>query len=132
MSLIELLIIASGLMSTTYGYGEKNCGDIGRAVACDSLAITASGLAFNPRIPQVAIAAPTSMRLRDRAIWLRVADQPCRRVLLVDKMNPRYIGIRGFDLNPAAQALLTGKPATRHWSGKVFVCSVPYELVINN
>lgn len=129
MSLIELLIIASGLLSSTYGHGERFCGDIGFPVPCELGAITASGVAFNPGLAQAAIAAPTRMVMRDSFIYLRVDSGPCRKIHLVDKMNPRWIGKRGFDLTPAAVKLLTGKPATRHWSGRVFVCSVPYELV---
>jgi len=130
-TLLELLITASGLISTTYGHGEKFCGDIGKAVACELGAITASGVRFDPQLPQAAIAAPIRMVMRDSFVWLRVAGGPCSKIHLVDKMNPRYIGKRGFDLSPAAVELLTGKPATRHWSGVVHVCSVPYELVVN-
>ena len=129
-TLLELLITASGLVSTTYGYGEMNCGDVGNAIACDSAAYTASGVRFEPRRPQIAIAAPANLRIRPTTVYLRLDAGPCHPVDLVDKMNPRYIGVRGFDLNPAAQALLTGKPATRHWSAVVHVCSVPYELVV--
>lgn len=128
-TLLELLITASGLVSTTYGFGEHNCGDIGRPVPCVSGAITASGVPFAVSVPQVAVAAPTKMRMGASVVWLRVGSGKCYPVALVDKLNPRYIGVRGFDLNPAAQALLTGKPATRHWSGVVHVCSVPYSLV---
>lgn len=131
-TLLELLVIASGLTSTTYGFGEHNCGDIGRPRICATGAITASGVPFVISVPQAAIAAPTKMRLGASVVWLRLGDDqhgPCHPVALVDKMNPRYIGVRGFDLNPAAQSLLTGKPATRHWSGRVHVCSVPYSLV---
>lgn len=128
-TLFELLVIASGLISTTYGYGEVMCGDIHSPRPCAAGAITASGVAFDPRLPQVALAAPTHLRLPASHIWLRVPGGECRRIALVDKMNPRYIGVRGFDLTPRAVELLTGKPATRHWSGRVYVCSVPYSLV---
>lgn len=129
MSIFDLLIIASGLTATTYGYGEKNCGDIGFPVACDSMATTASGVRFVPTEAQVAIAAPTNLRIQATSIYLRVAGGPCKLVQLVDKMNPRYIGVRGFDLSPGAVELLTGQPASPRWSGVVHVCSIPYALV---
>lgn len=129
MSLLELLITASGLMSTTYGFAEYKCGDIGFPVRCSYGAITASGEVFDPKEPQVAIAAPTPFRLKATNIWLKTEDGPCKKVRLVDKMNPRYIGVRGFDLSPAAVELLTGKPAHPRWSATVHVCAVPYELV---
>jgi hypothetical protein len=122
-SLVEYyLMIASLVPSTTYGYGEKMCGDIGKPVACSVGAVTASGVPFNPAVPMVALAMPTNRRLVARHVWLRVEGGECKRVRLTDKMNPRYIGKRGFDLTPAAVTLLTGKPATKHWSGRVEVC----------
>lgn len=130
-TLLELLVIASGLHSTVYGVGgEKNCGDIGNPVACAFGAVTASGDTFDPAVSSVAIAAPTRLRIRSTDVWLRVDNGPCHRIRLNDKMNARWVGKRGFDLSAAAVKLLTGKSATRHWSGKVYVCSVPYELVV--
>lgn len=123
MELAQLLLLASLLPSTTYGYGEVMCGDIGSPRACDSSAVTASGVGFDPTRAMVAIAAPAGLRLKARVIGLRVPGGKCRKVLLADKMNPRYIGVRGFDLTPAAVALLTGKPASPVWSGRVEVCS---------
>lgn len=119
-----LIIIASGLLSTTYGHGEINCGDIGSPVPCEVGAVTASGVPFDPSLPQAAVAAPSDLRLRARSIKLRVDGGPCRKIQLVDKMNPRYIGKRGFDLTPEAVRLLTGKPATAAWSGIVHVCGL--------
>ena len=122
-SLIEYyLMIASLVPSTTYGHGELMCGDVGKPVACAVGAVTASGVPFNPAVPMVAIAMPANRRLVARHVWLRVEGGECRRVRLTDKMNARYIGVRGFDLTPAAVRLLTGKPATKHWSGRVEVC----------
>ena len=131
-SLHHYVSVADGLRSTVYGTsGEMFCGDIGKPVPCASGATTASGLPFEPKLPSMAVAAPTRLRLAAVYIWVRVESGPCHRVLLSDKMNPRYIGVRGFDLSPAAVRLLTGKPATKHWSGRVFVCSVPYELALH-
>lgn len=131
-TLLELLITASGLVSTTYGvHGELFCGDVGKPRPCSYGAITASGDIFDPQLATAAVAAPTRTRIRPTVVYLRVDSGPCHRILVNDKMNPKWIGERGFDLTPAAVQLLTGKPATRHWSGVVHVCSVPYELVVN-
>lgn len=124
MSLNVLLLIASSVVSTTYGHGELMCGDSGRPVPCDIGAITASGVPFRPDVAMVALAAPEGMVLTARYIGLKVAGKKCKRVLLADKMNERYIGIRGFDLTPAAVELLTEKPATKHWSGQVKICQL--------
>lgn len=125
MKLLELLLAtASGLPASTYGFGEKMCGDVGAPRSCAVGATTASGEAFDPRIPTAAIAAPSRMQLQARWVWLRIADGPykCVRVRLNDKMNPRWIGRRGFDLTPAAVLKLGGEP-TPKWSGRVVVCS---------
>lgn len=118
------LAIASGLVSTVYGGGEMFCGDVGKPVACAHGAITASGEVFDPTIPMVAIAAPYGVRLRARMVSLKVPGGECRPVLLADKMNPRWIGVRGFDLTPAAVELLTGGAQGLKWSGRVQVCDM--------
>lgn len=122
MNLVELLLIANGLVSTTYGYGERMCGDIGTPAECKRGALTASGIPLEPSAPMAAIFAPTKMRLKAQWIQLRVPDRECKWVLLADKGNPRFIGERGFDLTPAAVELLTGESAHPNWSGKVEVC----------
>jgi hypothetical protein len=124
MTLLQAIALASGLQATTYGHAELACGDIHAPVPCTHGAVTASGELFDPGLATVAIALPTRTRLRAADIWLRVGDGRCHRVRLNDKMNPRWIGVRGFDLTPRAVELLTGKPATRHWSGVVHVCRV--------
>jgi hypothetical protein len=116
---------SSGSISSVYGFGEMFCGDIGHAVACDSRATTASGLPFDPTYPMAAIAAPTNMALKAQVIGLQVAGGKCQAILLADKMHPKWIGVRGFDLTPAAVTLLTGKPATKYWKDRVFVCQLP-------
>lgn len=118
------LAIASGLISTTYGGGEMFCGDVGKPVACAHGAVTASGVIFDPAIPMAAIAAPSGVRLRSRIISLKVPGGECRPVLLADKMNPRWVGVRGFDLTPAAVELLTGGVQGLKWSGRVQVCDM--------
>lgn len=119
------LALASGLISTVYGGGEMFCGDIGKAVPCAYGAVTASGEVFDPTVPMAAIAAPSGVRLRSRMISLKIPGGECQPVLLADKMNPRWIGSRGFDLTPAAVALLTGGDKGLRWSGRVQVCDIP-------
>lgn len=123
-AIILYIMIASGLHSTTYGYSELMCGDIGKPVKCSVGAITASGEVFDPQIPSAAIFSPTRLRMWKRAsvMPLRILpDGKCMFIRINDKGNPRYIGKRGFDLTPASVKLLGGKVADT-WSGKVEVC----------
>ena len=128
------LLIANGLLATTYGWGEKNCGDIGKAVSCSKGAVTASGDLFDPEVANAAMALPTNIRMvKGLRLPLRImhADGSygtCHWMPVNDKMNPRYIGVRGWDLSPAAVNLLTGGKAHRKWSGKVQICE--NELII--
>jgi hypothetical protein len=122
MEIIKYLLLASFLRSTTYGYGELKCGDVGKARTCDKGAVTASGVEFNPDVASVAVSAPFKLRLKSQWIRLRVAGGKCHKLKLLDKMHPRYIGERGFDLTPAAVRLLTGKAAAPNWSGRVELC----------
>ena len=119
--LTAYLFLASLVPSTTYGYGELMCGDPGKAVSCGKGAWTASGMAFDPGIPQVALAVPSPLRIDAQRVWLRVPGGACKRVWLADKMAARWVGVRGFDLNPAALRLLTGREGP-NWSGQVEVC----------
>jgi len=97
------------------------CGDIGHPRKCVRGAITASGEEFNPNIASAAVAIPLNMRLRAMDVMMRIGKGPCVKVRLNDKMNPRWIGVRGFDLSPKALELLTGK-RNRNWKGKVELC----------
>lgn len=112
--------------ATTYGWGEHNCGDVGKPRPCTEDAATASGEAFQPHsVPSAALPAPKHKRLRPSIIWLRlkdVPDAPCVEVRLNDKANPRWIGQRGLDLSPAAVRQLTQRMPTPHWSGEVELC----------
>lgn len=126
MSTILLYImVASGLRATTYGWGtgDKHCGDIGKPVECRKGLFTASGEVFDPMLPQMAVAAPTGLRMRPVVLPVRLIKGKCKYLRVVDKMNPRYIGKRGFDLTPASVRLLGGI-STRYWSGKVKVCNM--------
>ena len=120
--------LASGLLATVYGFGEPNCGDVGAPRPCELGAITASGEVFDPLRPMAATAAPLSSRVHSRYVGMRVADGLCHPIRIADKSNPRFIGVRGFDLSPKAVELLTGKPATPWWSGRVYLCKLPGEL----
>lgn len=123
-SITELLVgIASGLLATTYGHGEMMCGPIGKPQACAEGAFTSSGEPFVPSRPTVAVAAPRGTYVRAQSIRLKLAGPfPCRRLVLNDKMNPRWIGRRGFDLSPGAVRLLTSRRATPHFAHPVEVC----------
>lgn len=116
-----LLLAFSVGHSTTYGYGEKNCGDIGTPRRCSLGAITASGEPFDPELPTAAIFAPTNLRGRVVDVWLQIGDGPCVKIRVNDKGNPRYIGKRAFDLSPEALKQLLGK-SSRYWSGRVKQC----------
>lgn len=132
MSLTKYIELAFTLLATTYGYGEKMCGDVGHAVRCRSGIPTASGIPFDTSRPQLAVAAPAILRMERREAWIRL-DQPgapCVHVEIVDKMAERWIGLRGFDLNPAALRLLMPDGAGPEWSGRVRRCIPPYPLLI--
>lgn len=118
-----LLSTASGLLATTYGFGEYTCNDVKNPQPCAYGAVTSSGEVFDPQKASAAIAAPFSMRLKPTWIRLKlVGPYPCRTVRLNDKMNKRWIGTRGFDLSPAAVKLLTSRKPMVYWSGAVEVC----------
>lgn len=130
ISVLFYILVASGLHSTTYGHGELMCGNIGKPVRCSVGAITASGEVFDPQIPTAAIFSPTSLRMWKRASVMPVRilpDGKCMFIRINDKMNPRYIGKRGFDLTPASVKLLGGKVSDK-WSGKVEVCGKVLQL----
>lgn len=112
--------------ATTYGWGEHNCGDVGKPRPCTERATTASGEAFQPHaVPSAAVPAPKHKRIRPSTVWLRlkgVPNAPCVEVRLNDKANPRWIGQRGLDLSPAAVRELTQRMPTPTWSGEVEIC----------
>jgi len=125
MLLDIFIVLASGLEATTYGFGEYFCGDYGSPRPCSYGAVTSSGVVFDPDVPQAAVAAPRWLKFRPRVVFLRVdGSSRCHPIRVVDKMNSRWIGKRGFDLTPAAVRLLTGKTPTKYWSGRVHVCGV--------
>lgn len=108
-------------LSSTYGYGERMCGDIGTPRPCSEGAITASGEPFDPQEVSGAVFAPKRLRMAVYYVRMRIGDGPCILVKINDKGNPRYIGRRGFDLTPGALTALTGS-ANPRWSGRVSLC----------
>lgn len=138
--LSDFVSLASGLIATVYGFGERYCGHPSNPSPCSLGAVTASGEIFDPSLPTLAVPMPENTRLRSPVyIKIRTAESPCVRVKVNDKKHPRYIGTQGFDLSPAAVALLGVKP-TRYWSDKVYLCEdadaifkmVTFDSVIRN
>lgn len=119
---LTLLFSYSGMMGSVYGFGEKMCGDVGKAVACDKNATTATGDAFDPDKATVAIALPSFMLVRRTTIQIRIDDGPCKFVQINDKKPFKWKNSTPWDLTPATVELLTGKPAKKHWSGIVHIC----------
>lgn len=122
ITIVNYLIIAIQLPSTTYGFGEKMCGDPGRTRACEAGAMTASGEIFNPSIASAAIPMPYKVKMKSFYIKIRNYLGNCVKIKVNDKKNERYIGNSGLDLSPAAQQIVTGKIPSKTWSGKVEVC----------
>lgn len=121
-SILFYIVLATSLRATVFGFGEKNCGDPGKAVPCDSYATTASGERFAPfEKPTAAVPLPVIMPLKAVEIWLSGASGECVKIRINDKANARWIGKRGLDLSPKAVALLGGAPS-KHWGGSVKLC----------
>lgn len=103
MSVLKFIELAFTVgLSSTFGYGEYNCGNIGHPKPCIKGQPTASGIPLDPDAPQAAVAAPTNLRMYPVTVYMRVSGGPCVAIEIVDKMNPRYIGRRGFDLTKGA------------------------------
>lgn len=118
------LFITLALMNTAtvYGFGEKNCGEPGKAVSCRTGAITASGQMFDPTEISAAVPAPKNNRIRLTHIWVKAYNNACIKLKINDKKNWRYIGKSGLDLTPAAVMAITGKLPSKSWSGKLEMC----------
>ena len=123
--LIQMIITASMYPATTYGFSELMCGDVGKPRRCEYGAITASGEIFDPETPSAAIPAPFFLPMRAVTIGMRLrgGNGKCVGIRVNDKANPRYIGVRGFDLSPAAVTALGGNSGTT-WGGRVELCEV--------
>lgn len=90
-------------LSSTYGWGEHMCSDYDtKPQPCSKGAITASGEIFDPELPTAAVAAPRNLRMRPVVVYMSANGGPCTRIRINDKLNERYIGIRGFDLSRGA------------------------------
>lgn len=120
--MIQYIAIASGLVSTVFGFGEHRCGNPGHAIACVDGIPTASGVLLSSKIAQAAVPMPKNTRTVPKWTFLKIAGGPCVPVRIVDKKHWRYIRKGGFDLNRKSVELLTGKVAIKSWSGRVFVC----------
>jgi hypothetical protein len=118
------IIMAFTQVATVYGFGEFNCGEPGKAIPCINGAITASGAIFNPNELTVAIPAPKNVRIREQFIWVKNYRGFCTKLKINDKKHWKFIGKGGFDLTPAAVKAITGKSATKYWSGKLEMCKL--------
>jgi len=88
------------------------CGDPGKVVECNAGATTASGETFQPALYTAAVPLPTNRRMRPITICVRNPDTGHEVVLRVnDKSHPRWQGVRGLDLTPAAMGALLGRQA---------------------
>jgi hypothetical protein len=129
ITLTTYLQLASGLLATTYGWGEAMCGDPGNPRQCVSGQPTASGLPLRPQAAQAAVAVPGYIRIPPEGIYIgiRLAGRPheCHMIHLVDKMSERWIGQRGWDLTPGAVRRITGMDPVRGWSAPVELCTLP-------
>lgn len=117
------ILLAVLNLSTTYGHGEWNCGDIGEPRPCAAGAVTASGEAFLPSAPSMAVPAPTELRWRTEVVGIEAADGQCQEVRVNDKANPRYIGNRGFDVTPGVLRVIDAEHG-RRWRGRIRLCEL--------
>lgn len=118
---LSFTLLALNFVSTTYGYGELMCGDIGKAQPCNSASITASGEQFDPQKLTAAVPMPSNRIMRPFNIYLMTYKGKCVKVRVNDKKHPRFIGSGGLDLSPATVKAITGKYNST-WSGKVKTC----------
>lgn len=125
-----MIAAASGLGATTYGYNEKMCGDVGRAVNCDSNALTASGIPLGSPLPIVALSIPENRILRKQWFKARVITYvkgkpvrglKCVWLLLADKKNVRFTRSKPWDLSKNALIRLGVKPS-QLWGGALELC----------
>lgn len=121
-NMLTFIMLASGLVATTYGWKERFCGSPMIPVPCALGAVTASGEIFDPDLPSVAVPMPENLITRPTYVWLKIEGGSCKRLRINDKKHWRYIGTGGFDLTPAAVRKLTGSEPKRYWSAKVYVC----------
>lgn len=124
MDVSGFVALALKFHATVYGYGELYCGDYdSEPQPCDSTAITASGEPFNPDELIAAVPLPRNRIMRPLTIGVLDHAGRCLQIRVIDKKNERFIGNSGLDLSPGAVLAITGKPAPRHFSGKLGPCS---------
>lgn len=121
MMLDFFIALALSLPATVYGLGERMCGQT-LPLPCVFGAVTSSGAVFNPETYQAAVPAPNYLKIYPRNLALRAFDGTCVNLQILDRKNPRYIGISGLDLTPALVFRLTGQIPTRHWGARVSLC----------
>lgn len=108
------------LLATTYGYGEKMCGEVIDPKPCVAGQLTASGIPFDPLIPTVAVHSTPNRRIRGTAfVCLRHLVSGAKVFLRVT--DKHYMDGR-IDLSPAAVAAIGGNP-TNYWSSRVESCN---------
>lgn len=119
--MIEFIHMALALSATVYGVkgedgkAEMMCGET-IAIPCDSKATTASGQQFNPNALTAAVPMPKNRLIKPIRVCLYNVDTGMKTwVLINDKANPKWQGVRGFDITPAVYKALTGETA-KPWS----------------
>lgn len=120
-SLLDLLLVALSMPATTYGYGEKMCGMIGKPIACVSGLPTSTGEKFNTKFITGALPVPKGFRFKSFIIYVKTYRNECIPIRINDKSNHRWVGKRGIDLSPAAVLAITGK-IDKNWSGRLSFC----------
>lgn len=121
MRLDFFISLALSLPATVYGFGERLCGQV-LPLPCVLGALTSSGAVFNPSEYSAAVPAPNNIRIVPSTLFLRAWDGVCIKLHILDRKNPRYVGISGLDLTPSLVGRLTGKNPSRRWGGRVTAC----------
>lgn len=116
---------ADGKTATVYGFGEKMCGDVGKARRCSKGAVTASGQPFDPAMPTAAIAIPAKYKMPPEGmkVGLMFEGGQCTEILINDKKHPRFMNSKPIDLSVGAVRAMGGNP-TKRFSDKVFLCEM--------
>lgn len=128
--IVFYFLLAVDLRTTTYGFGEWNCGDVGTPRPCDKNAITASGEAFDPKKLSAAMPGPKWLRMRGMDIGVWGTDGHCYRVRLNDKSNPRFIQKRGLDVSPAVVGIANGF-ITKWWHRPLNFCPIKKDIPVD-